>query len=162
MGNAIKHLFWPTRFPNPNCTICPPQSIDNGTHILLNCTQHHLHAFRIQRHNKVVWEIKKLLLSHSTTRSFILMNADIFNTKFPLENTVPDWLLPYSSSSQVCQCNARFKPNILYIKGLPYQTLHPIDPNPKLTVQFIEFTYTNNRFFEERIQQKIDKYTSLL
>ena len=160
MGNAKKHLFWPAQFSNPHCTICPTQYIDIWTHVLLNCTQHHLHALRTQHHNKAVWKIKKLL-SHPTTRSFIFMNAGTFNAN-PLGNTARDSLLPCSYFTLPCQCNARFKPDILYIHGLPYQTLHPTDPNPQLIIQFIEFTYTNDCFFEERIKQKIDKYTPLV
>ena len=101
MGNTRKHLFWPNQFPNPKCTLCPTQSINTWTHVLLNYTQHHLHAIRTQCHNKVVWEIRKLLLSHPTSRNSILMNAGTFNNN-PPENTVPHC----SCHTIHCHCNA--------------------------------------------------------
>ena len=161
MGNAQKNLFWPTRFPNPTCSLCNLNSIDTWLHVILCCIQQHIHAFHVQRHNKAVWEIKKLLLSHPSTRYFTLMNAGTFNNN-PLENTVPLWLLACSCNTQRCYCNEKFKPNILHIIGLTYQSQPPNAPHPNKKIQFIEFTYTNDQFSQEKIQQKIDKYTTLI
>ena len=88
------------------------------------------------------------------------MNAGTFNNN-PQENTVPPWLLPCTCQQHRCHCNARFKPDILCIKGLPYQDTPLLNPGDNLTVQFIEFTYTNDRFSPEKIGNKIIKYQPL-
>src|SRR5579875_1316304 len=59
-------------------------------------------------------------------------------------------------------CNARFKPDILCIKGLPHQNDPPQNPEDNLTIQFIKFTYTNDRFSPETINNKIQKYQPLI
>ena len=138
-----------------------PHSIDTWLHILLHCTRPHIHALQIQRHNKAIWEIRKLFLSHPDTRSYITMNVETFNQN-PLKNTIPSWLVNYTCHTPRCHYIARFKPNILYITSLPYQASPPTNPDPRYTIHFIEFTYTNDRFFEERVQQNINKYTPLL
>ena len=89
------------------------------------------------------------------------MNASTFNNN-PQENTVPPWLLPCTCYQQRCQCNAKFKPDMLCIKGLPYQSLPPLNPDDNLTIQFIKFTYTNDRFSPETIGRKIVKYQPLI
>ena len=85
------------------------------------------------------------------------MNAGTFNNNSP-ENIVPNWLLPCICSTNRCHCNARFRPDILYVKGLPYQSNPPIDIDPNLTIQFIEFTYCNDRFSSEATEAKNHKY----
>jgi hypothetical protein len=107
-------------------------------HILLCCTESHIHKLRINKHNKAVHEIRKLLISNTKSRCFILVNAGKFDAQTQ-ENTVPNWLLPCSCRNQTqrCQCNARLRPNILCIRN------HPQEPNQTLTIQFIEFTYYN-------------------
>src|SRR4028118_446760 len=89
------------------------------------------------------------------------MNAIIFNDK-PQENTVPSWLLPCTCNTQKCHCNARLKPNILCVKGLPYKAPPPNHIDPNLTIQFIEFKYGNDRFSQEAIDIKIEKYQPLI
>jgi hypothetical protein len=89
------------------------------------------------------------------------MNAGTFNNN-PQENTVPNWLLPCTCNTQRCHCNARFRPDILCVKGLPYQNDPPIDIDPNLTIQFIEFTYCNDRFSPEAIEAKNNKYKPLI
>src|SRR6202049_690299 len=74
----------------------------------------------------------------------------------------PNWLLPCTCNTQRCHCNARFRPDILCVKGLPYQKDPPIDVDPNLTIQFIEFTYCNDRFSPEAIEAKINKYKPLI
>ena len=83
------------------------------------------------------------------------MNAGTFNNN-PQGNTVPPWLLPCICGPQRCQCNARLKPDILCIKGLPYQNTPPSTPTNHLTIQFIEFTYTKDRF-SQKYQPLIDQ-----
>ena len=89
------------------------------------------------------------------------MNTGTVNNN-PQENTVPPWLLPCSCMTQRCHCNARLKPDILCVKGLPYNDPPPDNINQEYTIQFIEFTYCNDRFSPETIQNKIDKYQPLI
>jgi hypothetical protein len=101
------------------------------------------------------------MISSTISRCYILMNAGTFNTN-PPENTVPPWLLPCICNHQRCQCNARFKPNILCVRGIPYQQNPPLHPNPNIIIQFIEFTYCNDRFSTEKVASKTAKYQPLL
>ena len=54
MGNTQKHLFWPSRYSNPNCGICHSNEKDTWLHVLLRCTNPIIHGLIVQRHNKVV------------------------------------------------------------------------------------------------------------
>jgi hypothetical protein len=162
MGNARKQLFFGRdRFPSITCPICNSPDADTWLHVLLKCNQHHIHALRTKRHNKAVWEIRKLILSSQKSRCYTLMNAGTFNNN-PQENTVPAWLLPCTCQQQRCHCNARFKPDLLCIKKLPHQSTPPLNPTNNLTVQFIEFTYTNDRFSQDTINNKTQKYQPLI
>jgi hypothetical protein len=89
------------------------------------------------------------------------MNVGTFNNN-PQENTIPNWLLPCTCSTQRCHCNAKFRPDILCVKGLPYQNAPPSEVDPKLTIQFIEFTYCNDKFSPEAIEAKNNKYSPLI
>ena len=84
------------------------------------------------------------------------MNACAYNNN-PPKNTVPPWLLPCMCRQQRCHCNARFKPDLLCVKGLPYQSPPPTEPNENLTIQFIEFTYCNDRIPDDTITKKQNK-----
>jgi hypothetical protein len=77
---------------------------------------------------------------------------------------VPNWLLPCSCNNQTqrCQCNTRLKPDILCIRNHPYDADPPQEPNHTLIVQFIEFTYCNDRYSPNKIQEKTDKYLGLI
>lgn len=88
------------------------------------------------------------------------MNAGTFNNN-PQENIVPPWLLPCTCGSQRCHYNARFKLDILYVRGLPYKNPMSNSINPNLTIQFIKFTYCNDKFSLETIENKKDKYQPL-
>jgi hypothetical protein len=162
MGNARKQLFFGIeRFPSITCPICNSPYAYTWLHILLKCNQHHIHALRTKRHNKAVWEIRKLILSLQKSRCYILMNAGTFNNN-PQENTVPTWLLPCTCAQQRCHCNTRFKPNLLCIIELPHQSTPPPHPTNNLTLQFMEFTYTNDIFPQDTINNKIQKYQPLI
>jgi hypothetical protein len=163
MGNARKHLFWNELFPNINCSLCRMTQPDTWLHILLCCTEPNIHKLRINRHNKAVYEIRKLLISNTKSRCLTLVNADKSNGQ-PQENTVPNWLLLCSCNNPThrCQCNARLRPDILCIRNHPYNTNPPQEPNHTLTVQFIEFTYCNDRYSPDKIQEKTDKYQGLI
>ena len=89
------------------------------------------------------------------------MNAGTFNDN-PPENTVRPWLLLCTCRLQRCHCNARFKPNIICVKGLPYQTNPPNNLENNLKIQFIELAYCNDRFSLETITRKIEKYQPLI
>jgi ribonuclease HI len=115
MGNARKQLFFGIeRFPTITCPICNSLEADTWLHVLLKCNQHHIHALRTKRHNKAVWELRKLIISAQKSRCYILMNAGTFNNN-PQENTIPTWLLPCACNQNRCHCNARFKPDLLCI-----------------------------------------------
>ena len=162
MGNACKQLFFgPTLFPHITCSLCHSPKPDTWKHVLLSCTQQHIHALRIKRHNKAVWELPKLLLSHPNTKCYTLMNAGTHNT-LPHDNTVPAWLLPCTCTTPRCHCNACFQPDLLCVHGIPYQHQPPTAPNPTLTIQFIEFTFCNDRFPLVAIDRKTRKYEPLL
>jgi hypothetical protein len=89
------------------------------------------------------------------------MNAGTFNNT-PQENTVPHWLLPCTCSTQRCHCNSIFRPNILCVRGLPYQNDPPTDIIPNLIIQFIKFTYCNDRFSPKTLEAKSIKYRPLI
>ena len=143
------------------CSICNSLESDTWLYVLLNCRQSHIHAFKSKRHNKAIWALRKLIVSSKHSRSYIFMNARTFNNK-PLENTVPPWLLPCTCSLQRCHCNARFKPDIICVKGLPYQANPSIIFRNNLKIQFIEFTYCNDKFSRETITRKTKKYQPLI
>jgi len=146
MGNARKQLFFGIeRFPSITCSICNSNDVDTWLHVLLKCNQHHIHALRVKRHNKAVWELRKLILSNNKSRNYTLMNVGTFNNN-PQENIVPPWLLPCSCERQRCHCNARFKPDILCVKGFPYHDNPPTNPDNNFTIQFIEFKNSNDKF----------------
>jgi hypothetical protein len=89
MGNARKQLFFgPALYPSITCSLCHSRDIDTWPHLLLSCNQPYIHALRIKRHNKAVATLRKLLVSSTASRSFILMNAGTFNDSSP-DNTVP-------------------------------------------------------------------------
>src|SRR6202161_365183 len=162
MGNARKQLFFGRQtYPSITCPICNSYEPDTWLHVLLTCRQQHIHALHVTRRNKAVWEIRKLLISFEKSRCYTLMNAGTFNDN-PQENTVPNWLLPYTCGTQRCHCNSRFKPDILCVKGLPYQNTPPTHIDQTCTIQFIEFTYCNDRFSPTTLETKINKYKPLI
>ena len=65
-------------------------------------------------------------------------------------------------STTRCHCNARLRPDLLCIQGLPYLSNPPDIIDPSLTIQFIEFTYTNDRYPINKITAKHNKYQPLL
>jgi hypothetical protein len=89
------------------------------------------------------------------------MNVGYFNSN-PPENTVPPWLLPCTCSTPRCHCNSRLRPDLLRVQGLPYLS-NPRDiVNTSLTSQFLEFTYTDDRYLDDKITAKINKYQPLI
>jgi hypothetical protein len=135
MGNMRKYLFWNELFPNINFSLCRIIQPDTWLHILLYCTEPHIHKLRINRHNKAVQEIQKFLISNTKSRCYTLMNAGKTDEQ-PQENTIPHWLLPCNCNNQTqrCQCNAKLRPDILCIRNHPYNGEPPKEPNPTLTI----------------------------
>ena len=116
-------LFGNEAYPLKTCPICNSSDADTWLHVLLKCKQHHIHALITKRHNKVVWEIRKLVFSSKISRHCTLMNART-QYELPQENTVPTWLLPCTCGTQRCHCNAMLKPDILCVIGHPYNHPH--------------------------------------
>jgi hypothetical protein len=143
------------------CSIYNSPAIDTWSHVLYNCTNPHIHTLRIKRHNKAVFKIRKLLVASSHSRSYILINAGIYDAN-PPDNTVPPWLLPFVCQSPRCYCDARLKPDILCVRGVPYNHDPPHQPSSNVLIQYIEFTYCNDRFSPDRIASKQAKCDSLL
>ena len=137
--------------------------LDTWLHILLCSTKPHLHKLYINRHNKVVHKIRKFLISNTKIWCFTLVNAGKSDGQTQ-ENIIPNWLLPCSCTNQIqrCTCNAKLRPDVLYILNHPYNVEPPKEPNQTFTVQFIEFTYCNDRYFPDKIQEKTDKYLGLI
>ena len=143
------------------CSIWNSLEPDTWLHVLQNCKQRHIHVLQTKKHNKALWALRKLLPSSQHSRCYIRMNAGTFNEN-PSENIVPPWLLPCTCDLQRCHCNARCKPDILCVSGLPYQANSPTTPENNLKIQLIEFTYCNDRFSSEAITRKTEKYQPLL
>jgi len=59
-------------------------------------------------------------------------------------------------------CNVRFKMDIPYVKGFSYQNNPSTNPDNNLTIQFIEFTYSNDKFSQVTIDNKTQKYQQLI
>ena len=162
MDNARKQLFFGREaYFSITCSICNSLELDTWLHVLLNCKQSHIHVLRTKRHNKAVWALRKLIVLSKHSRCYILMNAGTFNDN-PPKNIVPPWLLPCTCDLQRCHYNARFKLDIICVKGLPYQANPPNTPENNLKIQFIEFTYCNDRFSPETITRKTEKYQVLI
>ena len=89
------------------------------------------------------------------------MNVGTFNNN-PQDNTIPTWLLPCTCEQQRCHCNARFKSNLLCIKELQHLNTAPLHPTDRVTIQLIEFTYTNDKFSHDTINSKIQKHQPLI
>jgi hypothetical protein len=84
MGHARKQLFFGRdAYPSHTCPICNSAEADTWLHVLLKFKQQHIHALITNRHNKAVWEIRKLLVSNKITRHYILMNAGTYNDSLP-------------------------------------------------------------------------------
>ena len=136
------HFFIRSVIPTITCPICNSYEHDTWLH-KLTCRQPHIHSLHVKRHNKAVWEIIKLLISSEKSQCYTLMNACTFNDN-PQENAVPTWLLPCTCGTQRCHYDSRFRPDILCVKGLPYQNESPTNIDQTLTIQFTEFTYCND------------------
>ena len=162
MDNARKQLFFVREtYSSFTCCICNSLEPQRWIHVLLNCRESHVQALETKRHNKAVWTVRELKVSSKHCRCYILMNVGTFNDN-PPTNTVPLWLRPCTCGLKRCHCNARCTPDVICVKGLPYQANPPNTFENNLTIQFIEFTYWNNRFSPETISRKTEKYQPLI
>ena len=109
---------------------------------------------------KAVRALRKLMVSSKHFRCYIIMNTRTFNDN-PPKNTVLLWSLLCTCGLQRCHSNARFKLDIC-VKGLPYQANPPTILENNLKIQFIEFTYCNDRFLQETITKKTENYQPLI
>ena len=84
VGNVRKQLFLGREACSLiTCSICNSLEPDMWLHILLNCRQSHIHAFRTKRHNKAICALKKLIVSSKHSRCYILMNTGTLNNNPP-------------------------------------------------------------------------------
>lgn len=127
-------------------------------HVLLTCIQHHIPVLITKWHKKVFqWEIRSLLFSSNKSRCYIFMSARTFNNNLQ-KNTVLLWLLPCIYKNQKCYYNVGFELDILCVSGWQYQYLSSTCIKLDLIIQYIEFTYFNNRFSLDTITIETDKY----
>ena len=143
--NHRKNILWPLQYQNPNCTLCQNNDRDTWSYLLSTCEHLYLKGLRIARRNKAVHLITQTLQANKHTRFFTLTNAGNLHNQ-PLDQTIPEWLLTCICLQKKCQCQAKFRRDIMCIIGAPNQTQTPILPSPKHTIQFIEFTYCHDRF----------------
>ena len=80
MSHAWKQLFFGREaYPSKTCPICNSSDADTWLHVLLKCKQQHIHALITKWHNKVVWEVCRLIMSNKVSRHYTLMNAGTYN-----------------------------------------------------------------------------------
>ena len=149
-GNHRKNIFWPLKYPNPNCTLCHNNDRDTWPHLLSTCVHPHSKGLRITRHNK----------ANKNTRFCTLTNACNSNNQ-PPNPTITNMLLRCMCPQRPCQCQAKLRPDILCVIGAPNQIQTPISPSPNYTIQLIEFTYCHDRFPEQVLTHKHTKYGPL-
>ena len=160
MGNQRKHSIWPTQFPSPLCNLCSLQEIDTCLYLFSMCMNTTLNNIPKTRHNKVVWQIHKLLLSHSSTRDTFVMNVGT-HLGSPPKNIIPPWLYPCLYSTRPCHCLPTLRLDILVITTTsPEKTKYYGTQN--LSLQFIEFTLCQDHNPTPTTQQKNVKYQPLI
>ena len=82
-------FFGRQRFPTITYPFCNSYEPDTWLHVLLTYRQQHIHSLHVKRHNKVVWEIMKSLISSEKSRFYVLMNVGTFNDN-PQESIFPN------------------------------------------------------------------------
>lgn len=85
-------------------------------------------------------------MSNKNTCCYNLVNED--NTpNGPQEDRVRQWFFTCNcKSSHSCNCEAKMKLNILLVLDHPHESLPPTQSQPHLIIEFIEFTYYDDRF----------------
>lgn len=123
MGHTKKSFFGKEAYPSKTCHVCNTPHADTWLHVLLKCKKITHTCVNNKRHNKILWEMWKLLISNTTSRYYTLMNAKTYNG-LPRETIISTRLLRCTCDAQWCHCFARFKHEILCIIGLPYNPTH--------------------------------------
>jgi hypothetical protein len=78
------------------------------------------------------------------------------------DNTIMPWILSCTCNTTQCECLAKLRPDIIYIQGVAYEQNGPLTCTLDLTIQIIEFTFTHDRFLDQAIQTKENKYNPLV
>ena len=92
MGNHLKNIFQPNLYPNPNCTLCPNNTIDTWPHLLSTSSNPHIKWLHIAHDNKAIHQIIHMLHPIKHMRYYTLINAgNQYST--PQDNTIPQWFL---------------------------------------------------------------------
>lgn len=135
-GQPMKthHLAHP--IPFPQCNLCPLHENNTCLHLLSICTNVAFNNIQKSIYNKAVWQIHKLLLSHSSTKDTLLMTACI-HLGNPPTKTIPTWLYPCICTTQ---CLARLKHGIFIITATPERNKHTTPPKTRA------YTSLNSQF----------------
>ena len=117
---------------------------------------HHkfLKGLQIARHNAITQQIANLLKSNSHTWHYTLTNANC-NLERPQDHIIPSWLLP-------CTCLARLCQDIMHIHGATQEQDGPFLHALNLAIQIIEYTFTHDKFIDQAIRTKQNKYNPLI
>jgi hypothetical protein len=161
MGNHRKNLFWPHTHTNPNCTLCQINDKDTWPYLLSLCNNKFLKGLRIARHNAIAHQLTNLLKSNVYTRHLTLVNVGNQHGNYQ-DNTIPPWILSCTCNTIRYECLAKLRLDIVYIQGITYEQNGPLIPTLDLTIQFIESTFTHDRFLDQAIQTKKDKHNPLV
>ena len=157
MGNHRKNLFWPHTHTNPNCTLCQINDRDTWLHLLSLCYNKFLKGLRIVRHNAIVHQLTNFLKSNIHTGHLTPINASNQHGNHQ-DNTILQLILICTCNTTQCECLANLRSYIVYIQGIAYEQNSPLIPALDLTIQIIDFTVTHDRFLDQAIQSKEDKY----
>ena len=76
-------------------------------------------------------------------------------------NIIPPWILSCTCTTR-CKCLTKLRSDIVYIQGDAYEQNGSLIPTPDLTIQIIEFTFMHDRFLDQFLQTKEDKYNLLV
>ena len=79
----------------------------------------------------------------------------------PPRRTIPPWILSCIHNITRCECLTKLRSDNDYIQGAAYEKKKSTT-TPVLTIQIIEFTFTHDRFLDQAIQIKEDKYNPLV
>jgi hypothetical protein len=150
-----KHLI--THYPH--CTLCQINDINTWPHLLSLCNNKSLKGLRSTKHNAIAYQL--LLKSNVYTRYLTLIDAGNQHGNHQ-NNTIPPRILSCTCNNTRCECLTKLRPGVIYIQGDAYEQNGPVIHALVLTIQIIEFTFTHDRFFDQAIQTKEDKYNPLI
>lgn len=143
------------------CILCCLNQNDTCLHLLCCCTNKHINNLRSNRFNKAVHAIVDTPLAHPHTQHFTLVHAGTQHQWQP-QNTLPTWLLPCYCFLTKCKYLAKLRPNNLCVKAKSPIDFPPIIPHSSITLQFIGFTYGNDKFPIDATTWRHAKYDALI